>query len=556
MPTTVWGIDLGTTYSCIARVDEFGRPTVINNRDGDPTTPSVVLFTGAEDFQIGKEAKRQAQLDPDNVCELVKRHMGDSDWRFRAQGQEWAAPAVSALILKSLAADAALQAGEPVTDVVITVPAYFGDAQREATRLAGELAGLNVADIINEPTAAAFSYGFARQDGTEETVLVYDLGGGTFDVSVVRVSEGDITVVVTDGDHLLGGANWDERLVTEIATKFMEAEPAASDPLDDEFGAAELKARAEDVKRALTARDSVSEMVIAGSGRASVTVTREEFEAVTQDLLEQTVALTRSVLAEASSKGFATMDRVLLVGGSSFMPAVKRRLTDEFQWTPELEDPNQAVAKGAALAGQRSELRAQITEKLGEAGKDMSTASTAEIEQALETIAPDAGLDTKTAMTLATTNIRNVCSKGFGIKLLKDGRDPGSDDPEDHFIQHMARRNDPVPFDPPHTDAVATTVPNQRALRLELWEQSGQDLSEKLSDNTFLQAGTITLPGNDPQHTPLDVVFEMTAEGRITVTLTHPAVSEPLKLVRDTGGVMSEAEAAEARSKIAALTRR
>jgi molecular chaperone DnaK len=555
VPTTVWGIDLGTTYSCIARVDEFGRPVVINNRDGDPTTPSVVLFTGPDEYQVGKEAKRQAQLDPDNVCELVKRHMGEPDWRFRAHGSEWAASAVSALILKSLAADAELQAGEPVTDVVITVPAYFGDAEREATRLAGEIAGLTVADLVNEPTAAAFSYGFAQHGDVEETVLVYDLGGGTFDVTVVRLSDGNINVIATDGDHRLGGANWDERLVKEIAKKFMEVEPNASDPLDDEFGAAELKARAEDIKRALTARESVTEMVIAGSARASVSVTRDEFEVVTRDLLEQTVTLTRSVVSEAAAEGFGTMDRVLLVGGSSFMPAVARRLSEEFQWTPELEDPNQSVAKGAALAGQRSELRAQIVGKLEASGKDMETASTAEIEQALDTIASDTGLDARTALTLATTNISNVCSKGFGVKLLIEGRDPGSENPDDFFINHMVTRNDSLPLDPPRTDRVTTTVPDQRELRLELWEQSGSDISEHLGDNKFLQAGTIALPGDDPVRTPLDLVFEMGNDGKIIVTLTHPRVSEPLKLVRESGGVMSKTEIDEAQTKVAALSR-
>jgi molecular chaperone DnaK len=249
------------------------------------------------------------------------------------------------------------------------------------------------------------------------------------------------------------------------------------------------------------------------------------------------------------------MDRVLLVGGSSFMPAVARRLSEEFQWTPELEDPNQSVAKGAALAGQRSELRAQIVEKLQVSGKDMDTASTAEIEQALETIAPEAGLDARTALTLATTNISNVCSKGFGVKLLIEGRDPGSENPDDFFINHMVTRNDSLPLDPPRTDRVTTTVPDQRELRLELWEQSGSDISEHLDDNKFLQAGTIALPGDDPVRTPLDLVFEMGNDGKIIVTLTHPRVSEPLKLVRESGGVMSKTEIDEAQTKVASLSR-
>ena len=557
MPTTVWGIDLGTTYSCIAHVDEIGRPVVVNNRDGDPTTPSVVLFAGSEDFAVGKEAKRQAQLDPDNVCELVKRHMGDPEWRFRAHGKEWTAAAVSGIILKSLAADAELQTGQTVSDVVITVPAYFGDLHRQATRAAGKIAGLNVVDIINEPTAAAFSYGFAQDGDVEETVLVYDLGGGTFDVTVIRLAGADIRVIVTDGDHLLGGANWDERLVREIAEKFMQANPAASDPLDDEYGAADLKARAEDIKRALTVRDSVSEMLVAGTTRASVEVTREEFETFTRDLLEQTVSLTRSAVSEAAQEGFGTIDRVLLVGGSSFMPAVARRLSEEFGWTPELEDPNQSVAKGAALAGQRAELRSRIDEKLEETGKSMSTASPEEIEAAVVTIAPEAGLDTQTALTLATTNIVNVCSRGFGVKLLKYGHQPSEEDQDkDSYIDHLVKRNDRLPLDPPRTMEVYTVVPNQREVRLELWEQGGSDISERVEDNKFLIAGPITLPGDDPVHTAMDLVFEMGSDGLVTVTLTHPRVPNPLKLVKETGGVMSEAEIAETQQVVAALSRR
>jgi molecular chaperone DnaK len=552
---TVWGIDLGTTYSCIAHVDETGRPIVVNNRDGEPTTPSVVLFTGPDDYHVGTEAKRQAQLDPDNVCELVKRHMGDGDWRFRTHEKEWTAPAISAVILKSLATDAEMQTGEPVSDVIITVPAYFGDVQRQATRAAGQIAGLNVVDIINEPTAAAFSYGFASGHDQDETVLVYDLGGGTFDVTVIRLSAGKIDVIVTDGDHHLGGTNWDERLVSEISRKFMQAEPDATDPLDDEFGAADLKARAEDLKRALTVRESVSDRVIAGSARASVEVTREELEAITKDLLEQTITLTRSAVEEAAAQGYPTMDRVLLVGGSSFMPAVASRLSEEFGWAPELEDPNQSVAKGAALAGQRAELRARIQETLKASGKDMDTATDDEIEQAAKTIAPDAGMDATTALTLATTHITNVCSRGFGIKLLKEGADPEDESNENFYIEHLVKRNDRLPLDPPRTMQVGTIVPNQREVRLELWEQGGSDISERIEDNNFIAAGPIVLPGDDPVKTAMDVVFEMGNDGIITVTLTHPRVADPLRLVKETSGVMSEAEISAAQTAVAALNR-
>jgi molecular chaperone DnaK (HSP70) len=174
MPNKVYGIDLGTTYSCIATVDEFGRPTVIPNADSQPTTPSVVWFASESSTVVGIQAKRNSRIHPDNVVSLVKRHMGDGEWRTTVFGTEYSAPAISSLILKSLAADAATASGEPVTDVVITVPAYFGDEERKATKLAGELAGLNVVDIINEPTAAALAYGFASTGEADETVLVYD----------------------------------------------------------------------------------------------------------------------------------------------------------------------------------------------------------------------------------------------------------------------------------------------------------------------------------------------------------------------------------------------
>jgi molecular chaperone DnaK len=554
MPNTVWGIDLGTTYSCIARVNSFGQPEVITNREGDPTTPSVVLMTDPINYQVGKEAKRQMQMDPDNVCDLVKRQMGNPEWRFRAFGQEFNAAQVSSMILKSLAADAALNTGEEVIDVVITVPAYFGDVQRQTTRAAGEIAGLNVVDIVNEPTAAALSYGFAQGGEVTETVLVFDLGGGTFDVTVIRLEGGDIRVVVTDGDHMLGGANWDDALMKELARKFMEADPAATDPLDDDIGAADLKIRAEEIKRALTARDQASEMLIAGTSRANVEITREEFERITRPLLEQALELTKSAVKEAEALGFTTLDRVLLVGGSSFMPAVAASLSEEFGWTPELEDPNQAVAKGAALAGQRAELRARISEKLEEQGKDMDSASDAEIEDVVSDLAPELGMDANTALGIATTGITNVCSRGFGVKLVKEGADPEGGN-EAFTIEHLVTRNDPLPLDPPRTMEVFTIVPNQQKVHLEVMEQGGADLSNRVEDNSLIVDGFIGLPGNDPQGTPMDLQFEMGEDGTLVVTLTHPGVAEPLRVTKQTGAIMSDAEIAQAKSQVEALSR-
>ena len=254
---TVLGIDLGTTYSCIARVDRFGRPEVLANMDGDRTTPSVVHFQGG-DAVVGKLAKRSARIDPDHVAQLVKRQMGDAEWRFAAGGRDWSASGVSSLVLGSLARDAERATGEPVHDVVITVPAYFGNEERKATKLAGELAGLNVIDLINEPTDAAYAYGFgldgSRVGAKDETVLVYDLGGGTFDITIIELSGNDIRVVATDGDHELGGANWDAELAVLLSERFLMAKPAAPDPYDDVYSEADLVTQAEDIKQSLSQR--------------------------------------------------------------------------------------------------------------------------------------------------------------------------------------------------------------------------------------------------------------------------------------------------------------
>ena len=314
----VFGIDLGTTYSCISQVDRYGRPEVISNMDGDATTPSVVQFQG-DDVIVGKLAKRSSRLDPDNVAQLVKRHIGEADWRFHAGGREWSAAGVSSLILGALAKDAERATGERVDDVVITVPAYFGNEERKQTRLAGELAGLNVLDLINEPTAAAYAYGFAQEGAANESILVYDLGGGTFDITIIALEGDGIRVVATDGDHELGGANWDTELASLLGERFMEQRPDATDPFDDVYAEADLLTQAEEVKQSLSQRERADVLVTSGADRASVSVTREDLEDATNTLLERTIELTRRALMAAASKG-VTRDRPL--------PARRRLLED------------------------------------------------------------------------------------------------------------------------------------------------------------------------------------------------------------------------------------
>lgn len=552
--TTVWGIDLGTTYSCISKVDDSGRPVVINNRDGDPVTPSVVMFVGPDDIQVGKEAKRQKQLDPERVCELVKRHMGDATWRFEADGKEWTAAEVSAQILKALCEDAELQTREKVEKVVITVPAYFGIVEREATIAAGKMAGLEVVDIINEPTAAAMSYGFAQGADVEETVLVYDLGGGTFDVTVIRLetkeSGSHIRVIATGGNHRLGGAQWDQQLVTRVAAKFAETHPDAPDPLDDQVATAELELAAEEMKRSLTLRDSITQIVVSGEVRDNVEITREEFEQATRELLDQTIEFTRETVDKAKELGVSEIDRVLLVGGSSFMPAVAERLAETFEgWAPELEDANQAVAKGAALLGFQAELRAKLDEEAAASGGDSSTP---EVEQR---VAEEMGVAVDTVQRIRDTEVTNVCSRGFGVKLLNDDADPATAGPGDFWIDHVIGPNTPLPAEPePRT--YGTTVPNQTSVKLELWQQAGSELSADPDHNDHIGEGLLQgLPGTDPVGAPLSVTLSMSPSGVLKARATHHNGAELEFEVEAEGAVLSQEQIAAGAERVASMKR-
>ena len=540
MSNKVYGIDLGTTYSCISTVDEFGRPTVIANADSQSTTPSVVWFASPESTVVGIQAKRNARIHPDNVVSLVKRHMGDSIWRVTVHDTEYSAPAISSLILKSLVADASAAAGEQVTDVVITVPAYFGDEERKATKLAGELAGLNVIDIINEPTAAAIAYGFAAEGSANETVLVYDLGGGTFDSTVIRLADKSIEVIATDGDHELGGADWDERLATYLSEQFVEQCPDAGDPLDDSYGAQDVITTAEETKQSLSMRDSVDTMVVFGGGRASITVTRDQYEALTADRLERTIELTKKVLEAAAVKGVTTMDRVLLVGGMSKSPAVARRLKEEFGFDGQLSDPDLSVAKGAAMYGQKKELENFVFNNLVNEGKldesqTLDDASAADVEAAVAATAAEFGLSTAAVGDLVSTSVANVTSRGFGIEVF---------DGSGQIVSFLAHAQDTLPIQVEET--FSTVSDNQTVVNIRVYEQATAVESAKVEDNKCVVEGDIVgIPSGYPARTPVTIVFSMGKDQTIEVTAKHQAVAQPLVLKVDAGVASDSMRAAE-----------
>ncbi len=345
------GIDLGTTNSCVA-VMEGGKPTVIANAEGLRTTPSVVAFTKNGERLVGEPAKRQAVTNADRTIASIKRHMG-SDYKVSIDGKSYTPQEISAMILQKLKADAEAYLGEKVSEAVITVPAYFNDAQRQATKDAGRIAGLEVKRIINEPTAAALAYGL--DDESEQKIMVYDLGGGTFDVSVIEIGDGVIEVLATNGDTRLGGDDYDNRITQWMVDEFKKAENV--DLSQDKMALQRLKEAAEKAKKELSTATTTEinlpfiTATAEGPKHLDMNLTRAKFEELTSDLTERTALPVQNALRDAGITA-AELSKVLLVGGSTRMPVAQEKVRQLTGKEPSKTlNPDECVALGAAVQG-------------------------------------------------------------------------------------------------------------------------------------------------------------------------------------------------------------
>lgn len=554
----VHGIDLGTTNSAIARVGPDGRPEVLSGLSGGPT-PSVVLFASGTEHVVGQGARREARLDPEHVCALVKRRMGDAAWRFVAHGTAWSAPAVSSLILKSLVADAEFAGSKP-TAAVITVPAYFGDEERRATVLAGAYAGLDVVDVLSEPIAAALSYGFGRLDGSpdlskrpHETVLVYDLGGGTFDATVIELADRRISVLAVEGDHILGGADWDERIALHLSREFCAANPGAEDPLDDSAGAQALVLAAERAKHELSEHERTDVVVTHDGARATVALTRAQLEEMTAPLLRRTIDLTTACLAEAARRGVPRVDRVLLVGGATRMPAVAAALRRDLELDPQVHDPDLAVARGAALYGEKKELERMVGADLRTRGRlrdgaPLEDAASADLDDACRRVADAYAVPLSQVRRAVEIRVDTVVSRGFGVLAVNSraGR------LEPTWLVH---RNDRLPIRT--SRSFGTMRRDQSEIALTVVEQQGQAESSRPEDCKVLVTGEITgIPPGYDEGAEVRVSFEMGFDGVLHVTAFHVDAGMPLELEVTTGATLSAAEVARERDELGRQRRR
>ena len=348
----ILGIDLGTTNSAFA-VMEGGEPEIIVNSEGNRTTPSVVAFSDDDERLVGKPAKNQAVQNPDKTIQSIKRHMGEEGYEVDIEGESYTPEQISAMILQKIKRDAEEYLGHDVEKAVITVPAYFNDKQRQATKNAGQIAGLDVERIVNEPTAASMAYGL--DDESDQTVLVYDLGGGTFDVSVLELGGGVYDVVATNGDNDLGGDDWDDAIIDHLATEFKNDH--GIDLREDRQALQRLKEAAEEAKIELSSRKEAKinlpfiTATDSGPVHLETSITRATFEKITSDLIDRTVGPTEQAIDDAGISD-SDIDEVILVGGSTRMPQVAEKVEAIIGQEPKKNvNPDEAVALGAAIQG-------------------------------------------------------------------------------------------------------------------------------------------------------------------------------------------------------------
>ncbi len=548
----ILGIDLGTTYSCVAYLNEYGQAEVIPNAEGERTTPSVVWFDGKRAV-VGQEAKTMANIHPESVCSFVKRSMGNDDFTFDIDGVCYTPEHVSSLILRKLVKDAAEHLGEEVKDVVVTCPAYFFVKEREATKRAGEIAGLNVLRIINEPTAAAFAYGIRPNKAVkEQDVLVYDLGGGTFDASIVHISEKGVEVLCTDGDHQLGGKDWDDRLVRHLS-KCFEEKTNRTDIEDMEFYYDVLQ-KAEQCKKQLTDRKTAKTTLSYQGDQVSVEISRDEFESLTEDLLGRTVDLVRKLIDIARSKGCTKIEQILLVGGSSRMPQVATCLRKTFSLEPQIFEPDEAIAKGAATIGNNEYLRTLMNETLEKRspGLTVDSATAADLKVVSKQVADEYGYLLETVSGAAKHAI-NVSSKTFGITVLD-----GYDEKERPIlsVSNLIYRNTPLPV---HCkEQYATIADKQTVVVVELVEntcdappKNGEEPRIDLRDTTSLWNGELAIKPDLPKYSPIDVTFSMDESGRLFLSVYDPASGRVLQksIPEQTPQTLRELEFATIRSR-------
>ena len=543
---TYFGIDLGTTYSCIACVKAGGEASVLSNNESEQTTPSVVYFEGTDNVVVGNTAKEELRSGSEKAIARVKQFMG-SDTTYDGYRRESLTPQeISAYVLRKLVQDAAAQVDGDVSDVVITCPAYFGLEAKAATRQAGELAGLNVHYVIPEPVAAAYYYATSREGLAGKTLLIYDLGGGTFDVTVITADDTEIREVCIEGDARLGGDNWDAAVGKSLAERLARecGKPHDEVAAHDETRQILLNA-AEKAKKELSSKQTTRVRVMSEIGQLKTDFTREEFDEITRDLLDATLTLTRDVIANAQDRqGITTIDEVLLVGGSTFMPQVETGLRSMLADTGLADvpikraDPHLAVAKGAAWYAHKCAIDGEVRQKIAEVtGQD---ATAVEIDEVAESVRGDAerhvagqrGIKLADVQRMTEQRIRNVTAMTFGVDVLdtKTG---------ELHIQNLIMMETEVPHEASCTHY--TVHPGQRGVGMQCMESTSRDEFCPMDEGTPIGEKVVLDFGKSlPKATPIDICFKLSGDGLLSATATEHSTKTTGKVKITTGAITSD----------------
>jgi molecular chaperone DnaK (HSP70) len=518
----IWGIDLGTTNSVIALVDPAtAQPAVMKNDDGKDTTPSVVSFErqadGSEQVVVGEAPKRNLPAAPKTTCAWVKRQMGKNTDEFEFLGRT--AEEVSAHVLKYLVdyGHRSLGVEKPeAPDVVITVPAYFREPEKRATRAAGKIAGLNVRDLVHEPVAAAIAYGHARLK-EKKNVIVFDLGGGTLDVTVMTVQPGErfrAEVHGSFGSRDLGGKDWDERLIELITSKFSEEHGFVLDDAKSPILRLKLHEEAENAKHLLSTVTSQKVTLLVDGKGLRVEITRQQFEEFTKALLDQAMRDMERAIEHAGKQGLK-IDEILLVGGSSRMPAVPRTIKERFGFEAKLHDPDLAIAKGAAIYG--------------------------EMLRKGEVVTDDTGLH---ADRVATSAVRNVTPHAIGIGLLRDG-----DDPKSYFVRQVIAPQSKIPAT--NETTVYTIRENQTRVEFEIFESREAGPSEIPAENELIHSKSIDTPPRLPKESPLIVTTALDSSGVLHLHIKEPKSGQQWEIEVLREGSLTQEELLKAAHRVA-----
>lgn len=512
--TTVFGIDLGTTYSCISYLKD-GHSVLCQSIEGENTTPSVVRITDPDNLSIesgwvaGRTAKETAIIYPNDTFQFIKSKIGrvdtvdygDEDNRRSISPVE-----VSSYILRKLKNDAETATGMTVEHVVITCPAYFTAAEKDATKKAGEMAGLNVWNIIEEPTAAAVYYGMEHYD-EKETICVFDLGGGTFDVTAMTIDNGRLKVETTEGNHDLGGKNWDAVLVEYVKEKFIE-ETGYSEEFDDDTEQ-ELLIKCETAKIQLTGAESANiALKIDRKHAANIEITRETFDDLTSSLLQSAIDLTRKVF-DIMQERKNPITKLLLVGGSSYMPQVKKAVVDAFGLEPFMNEPNASVSKGACLYCAMFPNPTPVPNPDDE-NSDAEAPCSIDIDEGIVTITGSTGETHKVNIQLPGTKRITVipcASKSFGIKVLVNDKP---------MVANLVKKDQELPYSV--TQEFGIAFDDMRDVSITVYQSDERGDIADISSCVVIGEGVLEgLPAGMPANTPVKITFDIDQSGMIGV---------------------------------------